>query len=348
MRTMSKNANPISFGQPYLTNLLENSTLSVCHELRTPLTSIQGALGLLNTGQLGCLSHEGKRVVAIAINNTNRLARLANAIENKPIPAMTVLSDEAIEQLQLEHELYGALDRQEFHLVYQSIVSTENNRIIAFEALARWQHPVKGSIPPDVFIPLAEKTGYIHPLGLWILEQACRQLRIWQQQFPSNSPLTMSVNLSALQLLEPNLIQNIQKILEKSEITPSSLKLEITESVLIENPQIVLTVLSDLRAMGIQLYVDDFGTGYSSLGRLQEMPINALKIDRSFVKNQQWDISEIIVLLANKLGLDVIAEGVETAEDLAALQAVGCTKMQGYQFSKPLDSKSATALITQS
>lgn len=347
---MSEDANQTSFGhggdtERHSISYLKDATLYICHELRTPLTSIQGALGLLNTGQLGCLSDEGQRILAIAINNANRLVRLANAIEDRPILPMTVLSDEVIQQLQLENELHGAIERQEFCLVYQPIISTDNHQILGFEALARWQHPTRGMIPPGIFIPLAEKMGCIHALGMKILERACQQISAWQQQFPSTPPLTVSVNLSALQLMQPGLSQEIQHILAESRMAPDSLKLEITESALIENQESALAVLLELRALGIQLYVDDFGTGYSSLNRLQRLPIDVLKIDRSFIQSKQWDISEMIVQLATRLGLEVIAEGVETTEDLAALQAVGCTKMQGYLFSKPLDSQAAGALI---
>lgn len=324
---------------------LQDVALFICHELRTPLTSIQGALGLLYTGRLGELSEEGQRVLAIAISNTNRLSRLANAIENRPTLPLTVLSDARIEQLQLENDIHEACDRQQFQLVYQPIITVQSRQIIGFEALARWQHPYKGAISPTVFIPLAEKEGCIHQLGMWVLKQACQQLYLWQQQFPDHPSLTMSVNLSALQLLEPNLVEAIQQVLHETSIAPERLKLEITESALVENQEIAIVVLSKLRALGIQFYVDDFGTGYSSLGRLQNLPIDVLKIDRSFVQGKQWDISETIVLLATKLGLDVIAEGVETAEDLEALQASGCQKMQGYFFSKPVDSQAAAALL---
>ncbi|MBL1176625.1 EAL domain-containing protein [Pantanalinema sp. GBBB05] len=324
---------------------LQDIALFICHELRTPLTSIQGALGLLYTGHLGKLSEEGQRVLAIAISNANRLSRLANAIENRPTLPMMVFSDARIEQLQLENDLHEACDRQEFQLVYQPIITVESKQIIGFEALARWYHPHKGSISPTVFIPLAEKLGCIHHLGMSVLKQACQQLYLWQQQFPVHSGLTMSVNLSALQLLEPNLIEEVQQVLCETQISPQSLKLEITESALIENQEIAIVVLSKLRALGIQLYVDDFGTGYSSLGRLQDLPIDVLKIDRSFIQGKQWDISETIILLASKLGLDVIAEGVETVEDVAALQSSGCQKMQGYFFSKPIDGPTATNLI---
>ncbi|MGI0489823.1 EAL domain-containing protein [Pantanalinema rosaneae CENA516] len=323
----------------------QDVALFLCHELRTPLTSIQGALGLLYTGQLGQLSEEGERVLAIAISNVNRLSRLANAIENRPTLPLTVLSDARIEQLQLENDLHEACDRQEFQVLYQPIITADSNQIVGFEALVRWQHPSRGMISPTVFIPLAEQIGRIHQLGLWVLKQACQQLYLWQQQFPTHSALTMSVNLSALQLLEPHLVEEVQQILWETQVSPKHLKLEITESALIENQEIAIVVLGKLRALGIQFYVDDFGTGYSSLGRLQDLPIDVLKIDRSFVQGKQWDISETIVLLASKLGLDVIAEGVETVEDLEALQASGCHKMQGYLFSKPIDSQAATALM---
>ncbi len=341
---MSEEFKGLGFMSTCLIDPIERDALFLCHELRIPLTSIQGSLGLLRTGQLGCLSDEGRRVLAIAINNANRLNRLADAIENKSTAPMTVLSESIIEQLQLENELYEALEHQQFYLAYQPIISTESNQLIGFEALARWNHPDKGMIAPDTFIALAEKAGCIHQLGLWALQEACHTLYSWQQ-LSSGTSISMSVNLSALQLLRPSLIQEIQHILAVTGVMPHSLKLEITESALIENHQTALTVLSTLRAMGIQLYVDDFGTGYSSLGRLQELPIDALKIDRSFIQKKQWDISSTIVLLAKKLGLDVIAEGIETVEDRAALQAMGCTKMQGYYFSRPLDRQAATALL---
>ncbi|MGG6298205.1 EAL domain-containing protein [Leptolyngbya sp. AN02str] len=328
-----------------LTHLSEHSDLFICHELRTPLTSIQGVLGLLNTGKLGCLSEEGQRLLAIAINNANRLNRLARTLEAWPTSSMTVLSEEVIEQLQLENDLHKALFQQEFQLAYQPIISTIDHQIIGFEALARWHHPSRGYIPAQVFIPLAEKLGCIHQLGAWILEQACLQLRTWQQQQPNVPPLYMSVNLSAGQILQPHLVQEIQHILIRTGVLPSDLKIEITESMLVENQQSAICVLTELQEMGIQFYVDDFGTGYSSLGRLQQLPIDGLKIDRSFVQNKQWNISRTIVCLAENLGLDVIAEGVETDEDLMELQAAGCVKMQGYHFSQPLFSQAATTLI---
>ncbi|MBE9225466.1 EAL domain-containing protein [Phormidium sp. LEGE 05292] len=331
-----------------LTEQLANFSSLVSHELRTPLTSIRAVLGLLNNGYLGSLSEDGLRLLDIAIHNTDRLVRLANAIDRESSVAMAILSDADIEQLQLENDLHSALKNQEFRLYYQPIVSLETNKIIGFEALSRWQHPVKGLISPTKFIPLAEKTGLIHKLGLWSIEQACYQLHKWQQQFPNDPPLTMSVNFSTLQLIQPNLVEKIQSILQTVDIAPDSLKLEITESSLIENLQEAIAIFNQLQALGVQFYVDDFGTGYSALGRLKDLPIDALKIDRSFVLEKKWDISETILILAKKLGLDVIAEGVETLEDLAFIKALGCQKMQGYFFSKPVEQEIASMLIYQS
>ncbi|EKQ66926.1 EAL domain-containing protein [Leptolyngbyaceae cyanobacterium JSC-12] len=317
----------------------------ISHELRTPLTSIQGALRLLHMGHLGSLTEEGQRLLNIAIHNTHRLTRLAEAIEHEPAISMSIISELEIEQLQLENDFYSAFECQELQLFYQPIIAIQTNRITGFEALARWHHPSKGWISPATFIPLAEKIGLIHQLGLWSLEQACRQLAEWQQQFPTQPPLTMNVNLSTLQLLQPDLAPQILHIIQSTHIAPSSLKLEITESALIENYEAAIAILSNLRAIGVQFYVDDFGTGYSSLGRLKELPIDALKIDRSFISGRKWDISETILLLANKLGLDVVAEGVETSEEVDSLKTLGCHHMQGYFFSRPIDSQMASDLL---
>lgn len=323
-------------------------TSLVNHELRTPLTSIYGVLGLLNSGYLGSLSEEGQRLLGIALHNTNRLIRLADAIAHEPAISMAILSDVDLEHLQLENDFHAAFDRQELQLYYQPIVAVETGVIIGFEALARWFHPVKGWISPSVFIPLAEKTDLIHSLGLWSLEEACRQLRLWQQRFPMHPPLTMSVNLSTLQLLQPDLVRQVRQVLQRHQIAAESLKLEITESSLIQDYERANAILTELRTMGIQFYIDDFGTGYSSLGRLKDLPIHVLKIDRSFVSDKKWDICESILLLAAKLGLGVVAEGVETREEMLALKTLGCQQMQGYFFSRPVDPQTAGSLILAS
>jgi c-di-GMP phosphodiesterase len=342
------NSEPGYLDETSMNDSIEDIASIISHELRTPLTAIQGLLGLLQMGALGSLSEEGQSLLTIAINNANRLTRLANAIDHDPVLPMTILSTIDIEQLKLENDLHQAFKHQEFQLHYQPIVSIELNQIIGFEALARWHHRQRGIISPTVFIPLTEKTGLIHALGMWTLEQACRQLYIWQQQFPGNMPLTMNVNVSALQFLQPTLVQQVQHILQRTGIAPNSLKFEITESALFENGDRHLVVLSELKNLGIQLYIDDFGTGYSSLGRLQDLPIDALKIDRSFIQGKNWAISETIILLAEKLGLEVIAEGVETVEEAVSLMNLGCKKMQGHFFSEASTGEAVSTLLAKS
>ena len=262
------------------------------------------------------------------------------------------MHDHAVALLQLETDLRRAVDNQEFQLHYQSIVSLTSNEISGFEALVRWQHPERGLISPVEFIPIAEETGLIIPLGWWVLREACLQMRTWQVQFPVNPPLTISVNLSAKQFRQPELVEQIAQILHATNLDARSLKLEITESILLENGESVIAVLSQLKTLGVSLYLDDFGTGHSSLSYLHCFPINALKIDRSFINrmgcgDESWEIVRAITMLAHALGMDVIAEGVETKEQLAQLSSLQCKYGQGYFFSKPLDSLTAGALITE-
>lgn len=323
----------------------DHNTSHLSYELRTSLTSIHAALELVRGGYLGAFPEKMQHLLDIAVENTNRLVRLANAIEGKAVPLMTVLSASAIAQLQLENDLCLAWENQDFQLVYQPIFSLELNTIVGFEALARWRHPDRGWVSPSVFIPLAEKIGLIHSLGLWILEQSCQQLRHWQHQFPAYASLHISVNLSTLQLLQPEVVQYVQEILQKTGVAPEHLKLEITESTLIENHDVAIAVISSLRDLGIQFYIDDFGTGYSSFGRLADLPIDTLKIDRSFIEGKKWDITEALILLASKLGLEVIAEGVETMEQLEVLRHLGCQQIQGHFFSRPIDHHSVATLL---
>jgi EAL domain-containing protein (putative c-di-GMP-specific phosphodiesterase class I) len=324
----------------------EDASLFISHEIRTPLTSLQGALKLINTGHFGELSLQGQELLKAAIRSAERLTRLASVIEQQPHTMQTLLSAQEMGTLQIENEFTSIFDLEDFYLWYQPIVSMPSQQVIGFEALARWCHPEKGLISPDVFIPLAEKTGLIHQLGLDLIRKACQTLRAWQQNFPSLT-LTLSVNLSTVQLRDPHLFKKIHSIIEAADIESGSLSLEITESALIENNEIAQETLLLLQKIGIRLYLDDFGTGYSSLARLQDLPLNTLKIDRAFVLTQNWIISEAVINLAAKLGLDVIAEGIETVEDLETLRAMGCQKMQGYFFSRPITGKSVAALLGQ-
>ena len=257
----------------------------------------------------------------------------------------------AINLLQLETDLRRAVERQEFFIQYQPIVSLDNFTLRGFEALVRWQHPERGFISPIDFIPVAEETRLILPIGQWVLHEACKQMRRWQRRFPSDPPLFVSVNLSGKQFTQPDLIEQVTNILEETKIDPHSLKLEITESVVMENIETATEMLKQLRALGVQLAIDDFGTGYSSLSYLHRFPIDTLKIDRSFVtrvvdNNENTEIVRTIIMLAQNLGMDVVAEGVETNEQLALLRKLGCENGQGYFFSKPTGVSGAEKVIS--
>ncbi|MEG4208696.1 EAL domain-containing protein [Microcoleus sp. S13_B4] len=247
----------------------------------------------------------------------------------------------------------------QFIIHYQPIVSIANNTITSFEALVRWQHPERGLVSPGEFITIAEETGLIVLLGRWVLRTACHQIRQWQQLFPSNPPLSVSVNISVKQFSQPDLIEYIDQVLAETHLDGSSLKLEITESVLIENSESVTAMLVQLRTRNIHLCIDDFGTGYSSLSYLHRFPTNTLKIDRSFVSRMggEFDFSKggidpteivrSIVTLSHNLGMDVVAEGVEEASQLSILKGLKCEYAQGFFFSKPVDSQTAATLIRQ-
>jgi diguanylate cyclase (GGDEF)-like protein/PAS domain S-box-containing protein len=252
---------------------------------------------------------------------------------------------------QIEAEIALAVDRNQLSLHYQPIVSLENGSLLGFEALARWQHPQKGMISPVDFIPVAEANGSIVEIGLWVLREACWQLRRWLDECPAGRTLTMSVNLSARQFMQPDLIDQIINILQETNLDPTLLKLEITESVVIENIGSACGTLQQLRALGIELSIDDFGTGYSSLSYLHRLPFNTLKIDRSFVtsmveSDDHAEIVRTVVTLAQKLGMKIIAEGVETMEQLVQLRRLNCEAGQGFLFSKPVDADTAGELAS--
>ncbi len=256
----------------------------------------------------------------------------------------------AVNLLQLETDLRKALERDQFFIHYQPIVSLDSFHIRGFEALVRWAHPERGFISPMDFIPVAEETGLIVALGEWTLHEACRQMHHWQHEFPSQDPMFISVNLSTKQFNQPNLIEQVSDILRTTGLNPRALKLEITESAVMENIEVATEMLRQLRALGVQLSIDDFGTGYSSLSYLHRFPIDTLKIDRSFVSrmsgnNENTEIVRTIVVLAQNLGMDVVAEGVETNEQLALLRQLGCEYGQGYYFSRPVSDVEAGRII---
>ncbi|MEQ8752356.1 MAG: EAL domain-containing protein [Coleofasciculus sp. G1-WW12-02] len=282
----------------------------------------------------------------IAMYRAKELGKARHEIFDKIMHAQT------LKLLTLENDLRRSLERQEFEVYYQPITSLVTGTLTGFEALVRWRHPERGLVSPVEFISVAEDTGLIIPLGEWVLYEACRQLRMWQTQFPTPEPLKISVNLSGKQIKEPDLIGQIDHILEKTGLDGRFLKLEITESVLMENAETVTKMLLQLRARDIQLSVDDFGTGYSSLSYLHRFPVNTLKIDRSFVsqmnhKSRNAEIIRTIITLAHSLRMDVIAEGVETLEQLTELKLLNCEQGQGYLFSKPLTKSEAGLLLVR-
>jgi diguanylate cyclase (GGDEF)-like protein/PAS domain S-box-containing protein len=257
-----------------------------------------------------------------------------------------------IARLQLETDLRRAVGQDELRNVYQPIVSLSSGRIVGFEALLRWQHPTRGLLQPRDFIPVAEETGMIRELGWWNLQTACRQIGAWNAQSGSGPLLVMSVNLSAKQFLEPNLVKQIGELLRDLKLSPGTLKFEITESTVMEDATAAIQMLLEIKSLGIELSIDDFGTGYSSLSYLHRFPFDTLKIDRSFTKmmsegGESMEIVRSILPMASNLRLNVIAEGVETIEQVALLRELRCEYAQGYYFSKPVTAIEAGTLLDQ-
>jgi len=264
----------------------------------------------------------------------------------------TSMHERAVAMLKMENDLRRAVERGEFVVYYQPIRSIPNATIVGFEALMRWKHPERGIVPPMDFIPVAEETGLIIPIGWWVLHESCRQMREWQQQLQLPESLSISVNLSSSQFSQADFISQVVGILRETRLQPKSLNLEITETVVIENPAFAHETIRQLRSMGVRVCIDDFGTGYSSLSYLLRYPIDTLKIDRSFVSGLGSGIGnaaivQTIVSLAHNLGMDVVAEGVETEEQLVHLAGIRCEHAQGYLFSKPVESAKALELVKE-
>lgn len=260
------------------------------------------------------------------------------------------MHEQAVARFQLETDLRRAIERQQFQVYYQPIVSLETGRISGFEALVRWNHPARGMVSPIEFIPLAEETGLISLIDWWVLREACVQLAVWQREFATEFPLTMSVNLSSFELCQLGLLERLDRILRETGVEGRNLKLEITESSLLKNPACGTVILQQLKTLGVQLSIDDFGTGYSSLARLHQLPIDTLKIDRSFVsrmsqEGESLEIIRAIMTLAHALEMDVIAEGVEMECQLQKLRSLNCEYGQGYFFSRPVNNKAAKELL---
>jgi diguanylate cyclase (GGDEF)-like protein/PAS domain S-box-containing protein len=258
----------------------------------------------------------------------------------------------AVKLLQIENDLRRAIDRNEFVLYYQPILRIGSGEVYAFEALLRWRHPERGLVPPVDFIPIAEETGLIMPIGKWVLNEACRQAAEWLAQYPG-TPINMNVNLSGKQFSQNDLIEQVTSALRQTGLPPQHLTLEITESVVMEHPETAILMLERLKELGIKLNIDDFGTGYSSLAYLQRFPVDTMKIDRSFVNRmtegaESAEIVRTIVTLAHNLNMHVTAEGIETAEQLAQLKNLDCENAQGYYLSRPIEATAAGEFLKKS
>ena len=264
-------------------------------------------------------------------------------------PAMRV---RIVERLEIENDLRRAIENNEFRVYYQVIGALDTHQVAGFEALVRWQHPERGLVSPDKFIPIAEETGMIIPIDRWVMREACRQMHDWQTKFPTYDSMTISVNLSSKHIAQPDLVEYIEETLSETGLNGDFLKLEITESALLENNDYTIQVFNQLQELGIQIQIDDFGKGYSSLSYLSNFPIDALKIDRSFVstlpdEGNNLQILQAMVNLSQRLGVGVIAEGVETEYQLAQLKQLGCEYGQGYLLSMPLESKEVVKLLKE-
>jgi diguanylate cyclase (GGDEF)-like protein len=258
----------------------------------------------------------------------------------------------AVDQLTLENDMRRGLANDEFHVVYQPIMDLAGSDVIGFEALARWDHPDRGAIPPAEFIPMAEESGLIIELGEWVLQQALRTLAGWRNETDGADDIFMSVNLSSKQFARIELDKVVVKTLERYGLPPSCLKLEITESSIMGNPESSLRILNRLRKAGVRFSIDDFGTGYSSLSQLQQLPVDTLKVDRTFISRMRTDpenmeIVKAVIALGHSLDLTVVAEGVENPEQLCSLLNLSCNCVQGFYFHEPMSAGSARDLLRQ-
>jgi EAL domain-containing protein (putative c-di-GMP-specific phosphodiesterase class I) len=305
---------------------------------------ISASIGIAFSGSAGAEADEVLRDAEIAMYRAKRAGKSRCEVFDSAMQA------DAVKRLQLETDLRKALELDEFRVHYQPLVSLASGQIMGFEALTRWQRPQQ-LVMPGEFIEVADEIGIILPINRNLLREACNQLRRWHALFPSETPFTINVNITAKQFEHAGLASEIHEILTQTGMDPRYLDLEITENIAMADAERSAIVLAELKALGVRLSIDDFGTGYSSLCRLQQFPVDTLKIDRTFISNMGRDLEaheivRIIIMLAHSLGLGVVAEGIEDEAQMAMLKEIGCQLGQGYLFSKPTDAESIEQLLT--
>lgn len=331
-----------------------DQAMAIAHRVlgavREPFTLPDGDVFL--TASLGIVLAEGRedrpehllRDANVAMSHAKRQGRDRVAVFDEEMRLR------AASRLEIEKQLRGALARKEFRVFYQPFVQFSGSEVIGFEALLRWEHPDRGLLGPNEFIPIAEESGLIVEIGAWVLHEVCHQAAAWAADAPDAPPLHFSVNLSARQLAHPDLVTTVAEALAVSGIDPSTLSLEVTESVIMDDPELAVAILHALRGLGVHLSIDDFGQGHSSLGYLKSLPVDCVKIDRTFVMGLDDDgedsaIVSAVVGLGHALGLTVTAEGVETPEQLDRLRELGCDIGQGFYFARPQPSEVSAALV---
>ncbi|HLO46878.1 MAG TPA: EAL domain-containing protein [Kamptonema sp.] len=319
----------------------------ILHSLRTPFHLEEQELYIKASLGIALAPYDGEDADTLLKNADAAMYRAKQQGRNNYQLYSPAIGSRAFERLVLENNLYKALERKEFMLYYQPQIDLNTGKIVGMEALLRWQHPERGLISPNEFIPLAEETGLICPIGEWVMRTACAQNKAWQ--LAGLPPIRIAVNLSARQFQQTNLVKTISQIIEESQLKPEYLEIEITETIAVRDVEFTIGLLRQLRKMGIHISMDDFGTGYSSLSSLKHLPLDNLKIDQSFVRELMSDrndaaIIKVVVALGQGLNLRVIAEGVETVEQLQFLRSLNCDGAQGYFFSRPLPAYAAMQL----
>ncbi len=360
-RSLPEHAIPARLGGDEFAVLVEDSTddvgpvglaLRLLNDLRRPFR-INGR-EIMVTASIGIAAvNERAPSAEVVLRNADMAMYLAKERGKDRVELFEEqMHASAFERLELKADLARGIEAGQLRLVYQPIVSLQTGRITGVEALVRWDHPERGRLSPDAFIALAEDTGLIVPLGQWVLEEACQQLRAWQLSLPTSATVSMSVNLSVRQLERERVVNEVSAVIDRFGLDPSTVTLEITESMVMDDTELTSRRLAALRAIGVQLAVDDFGTGYSSLRYMEQFPVDVLKIDRTFIDGlgggQATPVVQSIVELAQRLGVHIVAEGIERREQLEVLQSLGCDLGQGYFFSGPVEADALADLLAAS